>query len=75
MVTALAVIGISVEVAYAQPRPSGSPRQSIVSNFERGSPAIGDALPDISGYDAKGKEFHLRSLKGNYTVLVFGCLT
>ena len=52
-----------------------SPRQSVVGNFEKGSPALGERLPDISGFDAKGNEFHLRSLKGNYTVLVFGCLT
>jgi len=52
-----------------------SPRQSVGRNFETSSPAIGASLPDINGFDAKGKEFHLRSLKGNYTVLVFGCLT
>ncbi len=36
---------------------------------------VGDPLPDAKAYDAEGKEFRLRALKGYYTVLVFGCLT
>lgn len=36
---------------------------------------IGDALPNVSGYDSAGKPFPLQNLKGHYTVLVFGCLT
>ena len=38
-------------------------------------PAPGEMLPDVTVYDAAGKEFRLRSLRGRYTVLVFGCLT
>ena len=49
----------------------GGPR----ANFERTAPKVGDVLPDVSGYDAEGREFKLSSLKGNYSVLVFGCLT
>jgi cytochrome oxidase Cu insertion factor (SCO1/SenC/PrrC family) len=44
------------------------------SGFDRG-PAVGDQLPDISGYDAAGKPVELAQMKGSYTVLVFGCLT
>ena len=36
---------------------------------------LGQPLPDITVYDAEGKEFKLSSLKGDYSVLVFGCLT
>ncbi len=36
---------------------------------------VGQPLPDITVYDAQGKEFKLSSLKGDYSVLVFGCLT
>lgn len=36
---------------------------------------IGDPLPDVAGYDAAGKSFHLRNFKGHFAVLVFGCLT
>ena len=36
---------------------------------------IGDAFPEISVFDAQGKPFNTRNLKGHYTVLVNGCLT
>lgn len=45
------------------------------ANFERTAPKVGEALPDATGYDAKGREFKLSRLKGSYSVLVFGCLT
>ena len=35
----------------------------------------GDPLPDVTLYDADGKQFKLGRLKGQYSVLVFGCLT
>lgn len=47
----------------------------VVERFEKVAPKVGDELPDVTVYDADGKEFKLRSLKGRYTVLVFGCLT
>ncbi len=43
--------------------------------FQGSGPALGQPLPDISVYDAQRKEFTLSSLKGDYSVLVFGCLT
>ncbi len=36
---------------------------------------VGSALPDVTVFDSKGKELQIASLKGDYTVLVFGCLT
>jgi len=32
-------------------------------------------LPDVSGFTADGEPLSLRALKGDYKVLVFGCLT
>ncbi len=43
--------------------------------FQGSGPAVGQSLPDLRVYDAQGREFELSSLKGNYSVLVFGCLT
>jgi len=43
--------------------------------FQETSPPLGAKLPNITLYDAAGKKFRLRSLKGQYTVLLFGCLT
>jgi len=43
--------------------------------FLRRKPHLGTMLPDLSAFDEKGKPFSLASTRGNYTVLVFGCLT
>lgn len=51
------------------------PAQILVQRFDREAPQIGDAVPDVTAYDSKGNDFNLRSLKENYSVLVFGCLT
>jgi cytochrome oxidase Cu insertion factor (SCO1/SenC/PrrC family) len=32
-------------------------------------------LPDVVLYDEHGEEFSTTSLRGQYSVLVFGCLT
>ena len=61
--------------ADAQPGPAGSPQRALEGTFSRTAPEPGDPLPDITLLDAEGRPFHLRSLKENYTVLVFGCLT
>lgn len=53
--------------AHAQARNLGA--------FDEKAPKVGELAPDITVYDADGKEFRLRSIKGHYTVLVFGCLT
>ena len=38
-------------------------------------PEVGDPLPALTGYDAKGDTFEFSRLKGKHTVIVFGCLT
>ncbi len=53
-------------------RNSGGPRGG---SFGSSTPNVGDTLPDITVYDSEGKEFNLRRMRGNYSVLVFGCLT
>ena len=59
-----------------RPARSGtSPASVLTSRFDRESPQIGDPLPEVSGVDSDGNVFPLANLKGQYTVLVFGCLT
>ena len=53
----------------------GRPGRGPGGPSQESGPLVGQPLPDISVYDAEGKEFSLSSLKGNYSVLVFGCLT
>ncbi len=45
------------------------------SRLSQASLKVGSPLPDVTVYDSKGKELKITSLKGKYTVLVFGCLT
>lgn len=45
------------------------------NGFDRLKPAVGELLPNVTAFDAKGKKLALKQLRGQYTVLVFGCLT
>ncbi len=38
-------------------------------------PVVGDTLDEVGLFDAAGKKFSTKNLKGKHTVLVFGCLT
>ena len=71
----LSIAGTSV----SQERPSGRKptggKEGVNRGFEASAPKIGELLPDVAGFDADGNEFRLRSLRGHYSVLVFGCLT
>ena len=49
--------------AYSQQRGSGR------------IPAVGSELPSVTVFDEQGNEFSTSSLRGSYSVLVFGCLT
>ncbi len=53
-----------------------NPRQQATRRFEATAPAVGEALPDLTLYDAGGEERRLGELlQGHYTVIVLGCLT
>ena len=67
---ALACAGL----ASAQEREADA-RTRVQNDFDSRAPKVGDSLPDVELYAADGKSFQLRSLRGQYTVLVFGCLT
>lgn len=64
----------SAERPRSQPG-SESPRDQVNRGFESKAPGVGEPLPEVAVVDADGREFQLRSLRGKYTVLVFGCLT
>ncbi len=38
-------------------------------------PRVGSLLPEVSAFDEQGNEFSTGTLRGHYSVLVFGCLT
>jgi hypothetical protein len=50
--------------------------QALKERFEAAAPAIGEMVPDLSVYTAKGEKVPFRDLVlGHYSVVVFGCLT
>jgi hypothetical protein len=62
------------DVAAAQNRQKKASR--MVEQFNLGSPETGEVIPDLYGYDDNGKEINLKeTMQGQYTVIVFGCLT
>ncbi len=73
----LSVCLLIVASAWAQPGGERGPsaRASMERRFNESTPAIGEPLPDVSAFDEEGNEFKLSSLKGHYSVIVFGCLT
>ena len=56
-------------------RRADGPRNQVNRQFDAGAPHIGESLPNIAGLDEEGRELRLSNLKGQHTVLVFGCLT
>ena len=64
--------------ALAQgPRAGGRERGSARPDgrFDEVAPKLGEKLPNITLFDAKGKKVRIAKLRGKPTVLVTGCLT
>jgi cytochrome oxidase Cu insertion factor (SCO1/SenC/PrrC family) len=78
----LAVAVLLCATAFSQ-EPSESaaeekpeqPRQIVIRVFNETSPEIGQPIPAVACFDETGERFQLRQLKGQYSVLMFGCLT
>ena len=51
------------------------PPKKSEEDFVKAKPAIGEALPDVTVYTPDGKAVKTSSLRGQYVVLTFGCLT
>lgn len=68
-------LGTAICVVFLLTSSVEAQRRGNNAAFERSSPAVGELLPDVTAFDADGKPFPLRSIKDNYSVIVFGCLT
>ena len=64
----LGLLAVFASTVLAQRGPGFGPGRS---NF----PEVGSLLPDVPIYDDQGDRFSTKSLRGHYSVLVFGCLT
>ena len=58
-----------------QTRNGQGAKQQVADRFDRTAPRIGEPLPDLAAFDARGNPVRLSQLRGKYTVLTFGCLT
>jgi cytochrome oxidase Cu insertion factor (SCO1/SenC/PrrC family) len=65
------------EEPIAEEKPAGklSPMAALEKRFQDFDLKVGDPFPEAEVYDAEGKPFNTKSLKGKYTVIVNGCLT
>ena len=61
--------------ALAASAVAQSKKEQRDEDFLKDKPAIGDPLPEVTVYAPDGKEVSTASLRGQYTVLTFGCLT
>ncbi len=67
-------LGISVVISSSVlAQPGGNSRGGRGPGGDL--PEVGSMVPDITLYDAEGEEFSTSSLRGQHSVLVFGCLT
>ena len=78
---AVLIFAVTSSTAYGQsfgaspPTADERPRERVDRIFDELSPSIGQPLPDVTIYNARGEEFPLRNLRDHHTVLLFGCLT
>jgi len=75
---ATVLAGVLAIMAAAQPlqaQRGDNPRAELQRKFEASGLREGAEFPDAQIYDAKGNPFQTGEFKGDYTVLVTGCLT
>jgi hypothetical protein len=48
---------------------------AMADRMQRNMLRVGEQIPDVQGLTETGRTINLRELKGDYAVLVFGCLT
>lgn len=65
----------SAALSLAQDRVREDPREAVRRQFRESGLEVGSPFPDVQIHDAAGKPFRTDELRGNYTVLVTGCLT
>lgn len=72
---ALVTAGLPVAGAAGQDKKAEPEKKRAEEDFFKEKPAVGDRVPDLTVYSPDGKEVKTSSLRGQYVVLTFGCLT
>ena len=65
----------SLVLALVGPPSASAQKMQTDKEFLESKPTLGDTIPELTVYDSAGKEVKTSSLRGHYTVLIFGCLT
>ena len=52
-----------------------APQLSLAQRAGGSLPLVGKQLPDLTVFDENGDDFPMQQLRGEYSVIVFGCLT
>ena len=73
--TVILVLCFAHEAVYGQGRRGGPGGRGGTGRLEASGLKVGSPMPEVTVFDAEGKPFDTKSLKGNYSVIVFGCLT
>ena len=68
-----AVLVIDITSLHAQPDRTGG--RTGGAQFSQVTRLLNSTLPNVNVFDAQGNPLSTASLRGRYTVLVFGCLT
>jgi len=71
----IALLGFALLVAALPSLAHSQQRKREEAAFVNERPAVGDVLPDVTVYDVNGQAVKTSSLRGQYIVLTFGCLT
>ena len=66
---------ITILACATVPTLAQPPRDSRSRGGGSPIPQPGTILPTVRAVDEQGRDFSTASLRGSYTVLVFGCLT
>lgn len=81
LLLSLTIIGAVSSVVWAQgfrrggPMSGGPGGRGGLGRLEAAGLKLGSAMPDLTIFDQEGKPFETASLRGKYSVVVFGCLT
>ena len=83
-VLALLVVALATSALWGQGfrrgsgpggRGGGPGGRGGVSRLDASGLKVGSPMPEVTVFDEDGKPFETASLKGKYSVVVFGCLT
>jgi hypothetical protein len=74
LITAV-LLALPVFEAAAQTADDNAPRRAVQERFVSTGLEVGSPFPAADIFDSAGERFSTRSLKGQYTVIVNGCLT